>query len=159
MTKTTTSVTVNKEQGLFVIPCGEGFTCLGFDVCKKWTKALLAEIKKSFPSFRYSHILDQLAPKDNIEAYGRYEELLSIASHLNKETGYRFTYELEPRFNGLLGKRVQVTDKEGNKRRFYVGKSMGFIPVYLEIAKRTSSGGPAVCILDTDTITVLKGER
>ena len=156
MTKT---ISINKEQGLFVIPCGEGYTCLGFDVCEKWTKALHEELLKVYSNYKLTVLCRQAPRKGTYAAYFRYQEMLQLAGSINKQTGYRFTYELEPRLNGLLHKRVEVTDKEGNKRRFYVGKSMGFIPVYLEIAKKNSDdGGPAVCIMDTDTIKVV-GER
>lgn len=43
---------------------------------------------------------------------------------------------------GLEGWRVEVLDVSGDTpRRFYVGKSTGWRPCHLEIARRTSSGG------------------
>ena len=45
---------------------------------------------------------------------------------------------------GLENKRVEVVDAYGETRRFYVGKSTGYIPIHLEISRRNSSGGPAV---------------
>jgi DnaJ-class molecular chaperone len=50
------------------------------------------------------------------------------------------------------GERVEVREKDGTRRRFYVGKSTGWKPVYLEIARRNSSGGPAVYIPKGATI-------
>lgn len=40
--------------------------------------------------------------------------------------------------------RIEVIYKDGTKARFYVGKSTGWKPVYLEIAKSNSTGGGAV---------------
>ena len=37
--------------------------------------------------------------------------------------------------------RVEVVDAYGNKRRFYVGRSMGPVKVFLELYNRRSRGG------------------
>ena len=44
----------------------------------------------------------------------------------------------------LSGERVEVTEEDGNKKRFYVGKSTGWKPIYLEILRRDSSGGAGI---------------
>jgi len=137
---------INPEQRLYVIPAGEGCSCLGFDVCAKRTKALFDEINKMRTIPWVEHQIGTM------EAYEYYQSLIKIAGEVNIATGHRFRCELEPRLMGLEGKRVEVVDKDGDKRRFYVGKSTGFIPVHLEIAGRRSSGGPAVCLLPTDTV-------
>ena len=149
---------INQKQRLYVIPEGNGYSCLGWDVCKKWTDSLHNELLKVYADYKHTTLSKQKYPKGTWKAYFRYRELIDIARGINQHTGYRFTYELEPRLVGLENKRVEITDKEGNKRRFYVGKSTGFIPVHLEISKRTSTGGPAVYLWDTDTIKVV-GER
>lgn len=146
---------INQEQRLFVIPAGEGCTCLGFDVCAKWTKALFDELNREISKRRLTPLVWLPCEKGTREAYDYYQILLNTARDWNHVAGYRFQYELEPRLMGLEGKRVEVKDKDGNKRRFIVGKSTGFIPVHLEIANRRSSGGPAVCLLPTDTIKVV----
>lgn len=48
---------------------------------------------------------------------------------------------LTPQLVGLEGCRVEVTDKEGRRRRFIVGKSTGWRPCHLEIKTKRSSGG------------------
>lgn len=67
--------------------------------------------------------------------------------------------DLDPRFTGYYqsGQRVEVTWKrgfedytgygartEGRKARFWVGKSTGWRPVYLQILTRRSYGGQAI---------------
>ena len=67
--------------------------------------------------------------------------------------------ELDPRFTEYheSGQRVEVTWKpgyedftgygcrtDGRKARFYVGKSTGWVPIYLMILKRNSLGGAAI---------------
>jgi hypothetical protein len=44
---------------------------------------------------------------------------------------------------GLEDYRVEVETAYGETRRFIVGKSTGWKPCHLEIARRNSSGGPA----------------
>ncbi len=44
---------------------------------------------------------------------------------------------------GLEGWRVEVETIYGEKRRFIVGRSTGWRPCHLEIARRTSLGGDA----------------
>lgn len=56
----------------------------------------------------------------------------------------RGTAHLTPSLIGLEGCRVEVTNAEGEKRRFWVGKSTGWVPCHLEIARTNCYGGPAV---------------
>lgn len=42
---------------------------------------------------------------------------------------------------GLERQRVEVVDKYGEKRRFWVGKSTGWQPLHLEIKTTRSTGG------------------
>jgi hypothetical protein len=45
---------------------------------------------------------------------------------------------------GLEGRRVEVVEADGQRRRFKVGKSTGWIPCHIELANERSSGGMAV---------------
>jgi len=148
-------IRINREQKLYVIPCGDGYTCLGFDVCERKTKALHKELLKVYSTYKDTVLAKQVTRKGTYKAYFHYRELVELAGSINKTNGHRFTCELEPRLMGLEGKRVEVTSKDGEKRRFIVGKSTGFIPIHLEIARKTSSGGPGVTLFDTDTIRVI----
>lgn len=51
---------------------------------------------------------------------------------------------LHPQLVGLEGYRVQVVTQDGATLRFIVGKSTGWRPCHLEIARRTSHGGGPV---------------
>ena len=133
-------VNINAEQELYVIPCGDGYSCLGFDV-------LIA---------RYNAIADWLGteglqqddlPPDargSMRAYTAYQTLLDRAGAYCQRNKLRCPAELTPQLTGLEGKRVEVVDRHGERRRFIVGKSTGWLPIHLEIARRNSSGGPAV---------------
>lgn len=143
------SVTLNHDQQLYVIPSGNGYSCLGFQVCEDRATALAAElltlgISTPFP-----------LPSGTLARYQQYSEMMDTAREYNKRTGYRFQCELHPLLKGKEGKRVEVTSRDGSKRRFWVGKSTGWIPVHLEIARRTSTGGGAV-YGDFTAVTVVR---
>lgn len=61
---------------------------------------------------------------------------------------------LNPRLTPFYknNERVEVTYKDGTKERFWVGKSTGWKPCYLEIKKRNSYGGGAAYLPEDATI-------
>lgn len=128
------TVTTNKEQGLYVISCDTGFSCLGFDVCLARAAAMAQWLDTPHTP----------RERGSIEAYEDYTTLVEWCRARYEKTGERCPTELTPQLNGLEGKRVEVLDAYDERRRFYVGKSTGWIPVHLEIARRDSSGGGAV---------------
>jgi len=132
------TVTINNDQKLFVIPCGGGYSCLGFDVLEKRALALGSEL--------VDHGFDpeQPAVYGTLERYEQYQRMVDYAQRLHDGTGWRSKSELCKPLMGLEGKRVEVTSEDGSKRRFIVGKSTGPIPCHLEIQRRNSSGGCAV---------------
>ena len=133
-------IKVNNEQQLFVIKCGEGFSCLGFDVCQKRTISLKSELDRMTAKPLTA------VPKDktSIEAYDYYQHLITIARDIHEEHGIQFTSELEPVFIGKEGRRVKVTDCYDDTRTFTIGKSTGFIPCHIELKRRNSRGGCSV---------------
>lgn len=124
---------INRKEQLYVISEGTGYSCLGFEVLNKRALALAKEL-----GYEWNQKLGTL------EAYSAYDALVNEAKKRNDETGWRAKSELTPELIGLEGKRIEVIDSYGSRRRFYVGKSTGFIPCHLEIARRNSSGGIAV---------------
>lgn len=56
---------------------------------------------------------------------------------------------------GLEGQRVEVIDKYGKRRRFWVGKSTGWKPIHLEIKTTRSMGGMA-CDMLYNSIKVVR---
>lgn len=58
-----------------------------------------------------------------------------------EQEALRDNSSLSPQLKGLEGWRVEVVTTYGEKRRFIVGKSTGWKPCHLEIARRTSMGG------------------
>lgn len=128
-------VTVNKEQELYVIPSGRGFSCLGFDVTINKIKALSKEL--NIPC-------DNLV-RGSIETYNIYLKVLEIAYSRYEANGWRSKSELYEPFIGHEGKRVEVEYFGGEKERFYIGKSTGFVPCHLIIKQSNSTGGVSLC--------------
>ena len=143
-------IRINRAQRLFVLPAGDsGFSCLGFEVCEERTRKLATELAvKPLPH-----------RKGTRRAYEAYERIIEVARQRNLATGWRSQSELTPEFMGLEGKRLEIVDCWRQKRRFYVGKSTGFIPVHLEIARRNSTGGPAVMGVPFASVRVLEKSR
>lgn len=87
---------------------------------------------------------------------------------IHRESGNPMDYsDLDERFTPYYesGERVEVTWKEGwedyngygartegRKTRFYVGRSTGWKPIYLEIYSRRSMGGGAICSAGIESI-------
>jgi hypothetical protein len=126
--------TINREQHLYVLRCGNGYTCLGFGVCEERKRALAAELGVTLAGH----------PAGTRQAYTEYHRLVKLAAQRNRQTGWKSQSELTPQLKGLEGWRVEVVDRWNQRRRFLVGRSTGYIPVHLELARRDSSGGPAV---------------
>jgi hypothetical protein len=130
-------VTINSEQALYVIPCGKGFTCLGFDVC--------IDRATNYARWLTEHGVTAKRPdviqRGTLDAYHAYQQLISQIGELFATTNARCDVDLTPELFGLEGRRVEVIDKWGETRRFIVGKSTGFVPIHLEVKTRRSLGG------------------
>lgn len=131
----TDQVTVNTAQELYVIPCCEGYSCLGFDVCIKWANGIAKWLGvPGVDNFR----------RGSMAVYDEYVWLCEMARERNVKTGERCPALLTPQLIGLEGKRVEVVDCWGETHRFWVGKSTGWLPIHLEIEKKSDSGGGGV---------------
>jgi hypothetical protein len=127
-------VKINDQDRLYVLRCGKGYTCLGFDYARKQTASVAAWLGR--PE------LAPASPAGTPDAYAEYEAAMAAGAEHNRATGERCNANLTPELVGLEGKRVAVY---GNRpRRFIVGKSSGWMPCHLEIARRNCYGGQAV---------------
>jgi hypothetical protein len=85
-----------------------------------------------------------LPGKGTPDAFAVYTALMAAGAAYSAQTGRRCNVDLVPELSGLEGKRVEVEDCDGTTRRFIVGKSSGWFPVHLEIARANSHGGESV---------------
>lgn len=130
-----TEVTLAAHGDLFCIPCGDGHTSLGFDVCQVRTRRLAEWLGLDDPN--------PIAPRGTLESYAEYQTAMDAVSVMCRHFGSVCDVELSPQLAGLEGKRVEVVDVYGGTRRFKVGRSTGWLPCHLELANSRSSGGMA----------------
>lgn len=130
----TKNITINNEQELYVIPEGKWITCMGFDVVIQRIKSLAKELHLPYNNLN----------RGSIEAYETYLNIVEIARQKFINSGWRSTSDLYSPFIGHEGKRVEVTYTWGEKERFYIGKSTGWIPCHLMVKKSNSTGGCSV---------------
>lgn len=141
------NVTINQEQGLYVIRTGNGYTCLGFDAAFDKTRAVALWLRRP-----------DLNPPDErgtVEAWAAYKRAMAEGAAHHKATGQRCGHNLDKRLAGYVGRRVEVIEPCGGKRRFWVGRSAGWMPLYLEIARRDSIDGPAAFVSEGATIRLV----
>jgi hypothetical protein len=128
-------IKIDKEQKLYVLSASKNHvSCLGFDVVMRKGQALAEEMNEIFNTKRTG----------SKKAYKEYCRLIEIARRKNTSTGWRSHTELFKPFIGNEGKRVEVEYDWGEKERFYIGKSTGWIPCHLAIKKSNSIGGAAL---------------
>lgn len=150
---------MDRERRLYVIPCKHGkrngFTCLGFEYAFEKGSAVarwLTErgVSVSFPEH----------PNVGIASgYRDFVAAINAAKLHYQQTKEICPIDLCPQLIGLEGKRVEVVDSYGDKRRFYVGKSTGCVPCHLEIARVDSTGGVPVSGTPFKSLVVIQTAR
>lgn len=135
-------VTVNRDyfapgDGIYIIHSSDHTSSLGFDVCLERIRKYSADLRIDPP--------EPALERGSLEAFAYMRGLVATLELRWKRYGERSAAELTPALMGLEGWRVEVVDEEGDRpRRFIVGISTGFIPIHLEISRRSAhSGGPA----------------
>lgn len=139
---------INTEQRVYVMPCGDGFSCYGFDVLDRKARAVLLWIVEHYNG-RALTLQEREKLAAGFPAPGTAEHFAACADAMAKgaahaaKTGTRCPAELVPAFIGHEGERVEC-DYYGERVRFYIGKSTGWMPAHLRIRTRRSSGGEAL---------------
>lgn len=125
---------INAAQRLYVMPCGKGFTCYGFDVLDRKARAVATWATGKAPDLPAVGTAEHFAACSAIMADG--------AQHAAR-TGQRCPAELCPQLVGLEGRTVRAT-YFGERVRFRVGKSTGWMPAHLLLKTARSTGGEAI---------------
>jgi len=126
---------INSEQRLYVLPCGAGLSTLGFDVAESRRRDVLMWIAGAAAL--------RPAPMETgtEEHFAAYQAAMTAGAAHHAKTGNRCPACLTPELVGREGMRVEVIANGEPRRRFWVGRSTGWLPIHLEIARRDSSGG------------------
>ena len=135
---------INKESRLYVIKSGGGFSCAGFDYTDSRARAVADWLGRP----------DLIPParKGTKRAYRAYLAAMKAGAEYSKATGKHCNFELIPALIPFERKRVEVTLPGGEKSRFIVGKSSGWMPCHLEIKRRDSIGGCSVYFPQGSTV-------
>lgn len=141
---------VNQDQGLYVMKCGEGYTCIGFDVAYNKAMAVAEWCGVDRPSREHVGTED---------GYRDYRRIMHDGAMYAARTGGQCTAEMHPQLTGLEHFRVEVVDADGETDRFWVGKSTGWMPCHLRIHSRRSHGGPAVDARPYRSVRVVRRDR
>jgi hypothetical protein len=151
----TDEVKTNDEQELYIIPCGKGYTCLGFDVLLERSRNIAAWLRDQ--GERASAPPE--SKRGTMYAYHRYCLLLSKAQRYCAEQNTRCPVELTPQLIAYEGKQVEVVDCHGETRRFWVGKSTGWMPCHLEVKRSRNTDGCAVMGAPFKSVRVVRHRR
>lgn len=141
---------VDPKSKLYFITLDHGHTCLGWDIAFKQAKAVAEWLGLPLPD-----------PKliGTERGYEEYQAFMAAGKAHHAETKQRCLVELDSRFTPFYERkeRVEVVLKpgfeqyygyglrvDGKKQRFWVGRSTGWMPIYLQILNTKASGGEAI---------------
>lgn len=128
-----TLTNINEEQRLYCYALGhrEGYSCIGFDYYDKRARAVAEWASTKPPT----------AEPGTAEHFEQCEHIMETGRRWAELSGERCMAELSPQLDGLEGCRVEVVDSDGERRRFNVGRSTGWLPCHIELHNRRSHGG------------------
>jgi hypothetical protein len=155
---------VKSSDGLFMVQAGAGYSCLGWDVAEKRARVVADWILETGGDCSPYGAVYSFPVRGTGAGYMEYAQLMEHGrqqSELLKKAGKpgHCPAELSPQLTGKEGQRVEVTDSYGQTRRFIVGKSTGWMPCHLEIARRNSSGGHAVTGAPFKSVSIVIGGK
>lgn len=158
--------TINKDSRLYVIRAGAGYTTYGFDVLNVKAANVLDWLKNSRHAGRAAemilgakgidlHSLEVPARVGTKKHFAACVAVLEAGRVYCLASGTRCDVELSQQLTGLVGRRVEVVDRFGEKRRFIVGRSSGWLPVHLEVLRKDSAGGAPVSGIPFKSVKVI----
>lgn len=154
---------INKDQRLYVMKAGAGFTCYGFDVLNRKAAGVLQWLKSEGRAAEMIlgakgidvTALDIPARVGTKKHFNACNNVIDAGRVYAFASDRRCDVELTPQLIGLEGRRVEVVDDAGITRRFIVGRSSGWMPCHIEIARRDSHGGPSVMGAPFKSVSVI----
>lgn len=149
---------INQEQRLYVIKQDGGFSCIGFNVADRrlWAAREFAARELLKTAKRLAPMVCPAPVIGSVDHFTEYQTAMDAACYVSSITNGRCEIELTPQLIGLEGRRVEVIDQHGDKRRFNVGKSTGWMPCHLELHNSRSIGGESVYGAPFQSVRVIK---
>lgn len=145
------AMTINMVQKLFIIPAGDGFSTLGFSNCYQTCCGLASELGGHIP------VPPNYEDAKEMEAlYAYYLQLMEKGHKRHLASGWRSQVHLHHQLQGLEGHRVEVEEDDGEKRRFLVGRSTGWMPCHIELKSVRSSDGCSAGTRPYRSVKVIK---
>jgi hypothetical protein len=144
---------IDAGRQLYTMRCGSGYSCYGFGVLDRKARAV-ADWLRAEPRYKGRFFAGITAALGTAEHFAQCAELLERGEEHNRITGRRCGADLVPSLIGLEGRRVEA-DYFGQRVRFWVGKSTGWMPARLAIKTRRSTGGEALISAHLSKIRVL----
>lgn len=153
-------ITLNEEQKLYVIPSGNGYSCLGFDYAFRQATAIAEAIAAMRPDLA-AQALDQrpdAADWGTVAVYNGYRNLTSMLSREKVDIGTWFDPETHPEvkrqlelaMKGRYRLRLEYGDRETGQAwgdrpmNGSISRSMGPLKAPLLIRSSRSMGGEAI---------------
>ena len=124
-----TEIKIDAARRLYTCPVAGGWSSFGFDYADRDNRAIREELNLPAP----------VAVVGTVEAL----QELRDAQEAARLSGRRLECGLHPKLRGLEGSRVEAT-LYGERVRFQVGKSTGWIPCHLQIHNSRSTGGGSI---------------
>jgi hypothetical protein len=153
---------IDPEGKLYVLRSGKGFSCYGWTVLDRKARAVAAWLAApdtpnrdaSRAAVTWLAELDK-NPPGTADHFQICNNILDRASVHCSVFGDRCSAELVPALVGLEGKRVEA-DYFGERIRFWVGRSTGWMPVHLRIHSKRSQHGEVLVAEHVKNVRVIR---
>ena len=155
---------INASERLYLIEAGAGFTCYGFDVLDDKARSVATWIAYESSALSAAARLPYMQAArawragpaiGSPEHFAACAAVLAAGARFNAETGKRCDADLVPALIGLEGKRIEA-DYFGERVRFNVGRSTGWLPAHLRIHNRRSIGGEVLIADAVKNVRVIR---
>lgn len=155
-------LSIDTEHRLYVTPSGKGTTCYGWDVLDKKARAVASwlvgldtpnkDAQRAMVTWLAG--LDR-NPPGTAEHFQVCENILNRAQIHCSVFGGLCPAELVPALVGLEGRRVEA-DYFGERIRFQVGRSTGWMPVHIRLHNARSRSGEGLLAAHVKNVRVTR---
>ena len=110
-------IKINADQRLFVIPCGEGFSCHGFDVVYRELEQIIEKMAAKNVILKWAFEYAQEAYIGTLEQYAVYQKAVQAM----RESGLKFGTWFNPKTPKKVQRILEDYRKSDDKIRIFLG--------------------------------------